>query len=125
MGATDTEGGATTAPTRADIEARLVALHAEYMARAGKIAADRGERLPQDSEERAVTLENADVLDALAREAVDEAEKVKAALERLRAGRYGICRVCGEDIDARRLQAYPAAVRCIDCKEAAEALGQA
>jgi DnaK suppressor protein len=124
MGASNSDAGPTTEEARADAEARLVALHAEYMARAGKIAADRGERLPQDSEERAVTLENADVLDALQREAIEEAAKVKAALERLRAGNYGTCTVCGEPIGASRLEAYPAAVRCIDCKQAAESSGQ-
>jgi RNA polymerase-binding transcription factor DksA len=45
------------------------------------------------------------------REALDE---VGAALERLDAGTYGICEVCGKPIGAARLEAMPAARLCID-----------
>lgn len=32
----------------------------------------------------------------------------------------GICRDCGDPIDAARLKAHPFAQRCIDCQTAAE-----
>jgi DnaK suppressor protein len=104
----------------ADASAALLALKHEYLTRAGKISADIGERLPADSEERATVLENSDVQDALRQEALDEVAKVDAALARLQAGHYGECVACGEQIDSQRLRAYPAAVRCIDCKRALE-----
>jgi RNA polymerase-binding transcription factor DksA len=44
------------------------------------------------------------------REALDE---VDAAIERLHAGNYGICQVCGKPIGAARLEAMPAARFCI------------
>jgi RNA polymerase-binding transcription factor DksA len=44
------------------------------------------------------------------REALDE---VDAALERLVAGTYGTCQVCGKPIGAARLEAMPAARYCI------------
>src|SRR3974377_1715353 len=42
---------------------------------------------------------------------------VKEALERLAAGRYGLCAVCQEPITVARLQALPFAVRCLSCQE--------
>jgi DnaK suppressor protein len=42
------------------------------------------------------------------------------ALERLDAGQYGKCKDCGVDIPEARLQAYPAALRCISCQTAFE-----
>lgn len=47
----------------------------------------------------------------------DLAAKIKAALGRLAAGRYGQCRDCGEDIPAARLRALPFAARCKPCQE--------
>lgn len=43
-----------------------------------------------------------------------------AALERLDAGLYGICKECGVQIPESRLAAYPAALRCIACQAASE-----
>lgn len=114
------DGVSADGPSDREIEERLLALRREYLSRAGKIASDIGEGLPRDAEERAIALENADVLDALQREALEEAQKVDAALERLRAGTYGLCAGCGESIADARLRAYPAASRCISCLEAEE-----
>ena len=44
------------------------------------------------------------------REALDE---VEAAIERVEAGTYGLCEVCGKPIGAARLEAMPAARLCI------------
>ena len=38
------------------------------------------------------------------------------ALERLDAGQYGECKDCGVEIPETRLNAYPAALRCISCQ---------
>ena len=45
---------------------------------------------------------------------------IDAALERIRAGSYGICTDCGVSIPASRLNAYPTAKRCIDCQSLSE-----
>ncbi len=116
-----TDGTRLTKEALARIEARLLTLQGEYLQRAGKITVDVTQKLPADSEERATALENADVLDALGREAVEEAGQVSAALVRLHAGRYGLCIACGNEIAPARLEAYPAAARCISCEEAQEA----
>jgi len=42
-------------------------------------------------------------------------EQVEAALERIRAGTYGICQQCGDAIDPQRLHAIPYASHCINC----------
>ena len=43
-------------------------------------------------------------------------EHVKAALGRLEDGSYGSCRTCGNQIPAERLEAWPTADQCVDCK---------
>lgn len=44
-----------------------------------------------------------------------EIARIDAAIARLEAGEYGICRDCGEPIDAGRLAALPFASDCADC----------
>ena len=41
--------------------------------------------------------------------------QIDAALARIEAGEYGVCRDCGGGIDPRRLQALPYAVLCTEC----------
>lgn len=38
------------------------------------------------------------------------------ALERIENGTYGICRVCGNEISIKRLEAVPTTTICFDCK---------
>ena len=45
---------------------------------------------------------------------------IDAALERIEAGTYGTCKSCGQSIAPERLEAYPWASLCIDCKREAE-----
>jgi DnaK suppressor protein len=46
--------------------------------------------------------------------------QVDAALARVEAGTYGTCMNCGREISTERLEAYPWASLCIDCKREAE-----
>lgn len=41
---------------------------------------------------------------------------VDAALARIEAGTYGLCRVCGREIGEERLEAVPTAILCIEDK---------
>lgn len=41
---------------------------------------------------------------------------IDSALERMENGTYGICKYCGEPIDAKRLVARPVASACVPCK---------
>lgn len=49
-----------------------------------------------------------------------ELTEVEAALARMREGPYGTCEDCGATIPYARLQANPAALRCIACQDALE-----
>ncbi len=41
--------------------------------------------------------------------------QIDAAIARLDAGEYGICRDCEQEIDPRRLEALPYALLCTEC----------
>jgi len=45
---------------------------------------------------------------------------IDAALTRIDEGTYGTCSTCGREIASGRLEAYPWASLCIDCKRLAE-----
>jgi DnaK suppressor protein len=45
---------------------------------------------------------------------------IDSALKRIDEGTYGTCISCGQEIPVQRLEAYPAASLCIDCKRRAE-----
>ncbi len=54
-----------------------------------------------------------------------EVADIDAALQRIDAGEYGVCRGCGERIEASRLAAMPFVLECTDCardREEARAL---
>ncbi|MFA6313051.1 MAG: TraR/DksA family transcriptional regulator [Sterolibacterium sp.] len=51
---------------------------------------------------------------------VKEIREVEAATARIAAGGYGNCTDCGEPIAFERLQAAPAATRCVACQQQRE-----
>ncbi|HEY8553404.1 MAG TPA: TraR/DksA C4-type zinc finger protein [Burkholderiales bacterium] len=51
---------------------------------------------------------------------VNELREVEAALARIADGNYGKCEECGGEIDKARLEAYPTAVRCVECERRRE-----
>ena len=46
--------------------------------------------------------------------------QVDEALERMKAGTYGFCDRCGEEIDFARLKAIPEATLCMSCRKLTE-----
>jgi len=46
----------------------------------------------------------------------EELSAIEGALARMNDGTYGDCDECGGEIDYRRLEAQPTAIRCIDCQ---------
>ncbi len=50
----------------------------------------------------------------------DRARRLADALERIRVGTYGVCRVCGERIPLARLKAIPDADTCLRCQTSIE-----
>jgi len=43
-------------------------------------------------------------------------KKIEEAIDRIDAGTFGICEVCGEEIGIKRLKARPVTNMCITCK---------
>ena len=61
---------------------------------------------------------------ALAEMRAKEVEQIDAAIERIENGQYGVCIDCGDWITPARLEALPYALRCKECQEKAEKLGE-
>lgn len=51
--------------------------------------------------------------------------KIRSALERIDAGEFGFCEMCGDDIGEDRLKARPVTTLCIACKKRQEATEKA
>ena len=47
-------------------------------------------------------------------------QKIEIALSKIENGTFGVCDICEEPIEAKRLEARPVAELCIRCKEAQE-----
>lgn len=80
-----------------------------------RVRANRTQPLEHDSSERAVQLQNQEVVDALGNDARSDLKNIKAALARIDGGQYGNCDECGNGIQRARLRAYPLATKCIEC----------
>ena len=71
--------------------------------------------LDKSSKEAAIELETKEVDEGLDKEAREELLLVYNAFERIKAGTYGACGLCHEDIPIKRLLAVPFTTHCIDC----------
>ncbi len=76
-----------------------VQLDQQSVGRLSRMDAIQGQQMAQASERRRVV----------------ERQRIDAALERIAAGDFGDCFLCGEPIDPRRLAIDPAATRCVAC----------
>lgn len=70
-----------------------------------------------DTGTKNVTREHEMALAANAREMLYQTER---AAERLDAGTYGVCENCGKPIGKARMQAFPRATLCVECKQKQE-----
>lgn len=70
-----------------------------------------------DTGTKNITREHELALTANAREMLTQTEH---ALERLEAGTYGLCENCGRPIGKARMQAFPRATLCVECKQKQE-----
>ncbi|MFF2849437.1 TraR/DksA family transcriptional regulator [Streptomyces sp. NPDC058001] len=93
----------------ASSEASIVGLMRDSGDGAGDDEADTGTKN--------ITREHEMALAANAREMLEQSER---ALERLDAGTYGICENCGNPIGKARMQAFPRATLCVECKQKQE-----
>ncbi|MEV6763001.1 TraR/DksA C4-type zinc finger protein [Streptomyces sp. NPDC051105] len=70
-----------------------------------------------DTGTKNITREHELALAANAREMLEQTER---ALEKLDAGTYGLCENCGNPIGKARMQAFPRATLCVECKQKQE-----
>ncbi|MEU6193357.1 TraR/DksA family transcriptional regulator [Streptomyces sp. NPDC047061] len=97
---------------RAEIEASDSAL-AGLMRDSGDGAGDD----QADTGTKNITREHELALAANAREMLEQTER---ALQKLDAGTYGLCENCGNPIGKARMQAFPRATLCVECKQKQE-----
>lgn len=96
---------------------------AEIERRLDRLERDRGRKhnqLEGNREDQATILQNDEVLDGLQEEEARKAAGIRAALERISEGKYGICRGCRSKIPSARLKALPEATLCVTCADARE-----
>ena len=96
---------------RAQLQSRLDVL----LRRVSAIGRDLRRPGNPDWKERAVEVENDDVLEGLDDASRDEVAQIRAALARLDAGTYGRCARCGSASAPPRLLAMPSATICVSC----------
>lgn len=68
-----------------------------------------------DTEERATEREGDEVLESLGQAGLLEVEQIRAALDRIRKGTFGVCVKCGEEISDERLNVLPQTPFCRNC----------
>ena len=74
----------------------------------------RNDPLLADAPDRAIQVQNDATLQVIDEATNDELATVEESLQRLERGLYGVCKVCGGDIEDARLQLLHA-VTCSDC----------
>ena len=74
----------------------------------------------QDMADRAASSYNKEFLFHQSQAERQMLQHVESALSRVREGTFGECITCGEDINAKRLEAVPWAVHCVKCQEKIE-----
>lgn len=87
--------------------------------RVGRHLDRRDEPVSARADERALELENRDVLEELDATARFELQQVERALARIETGEYGRCEACRRPIQTARLEMVPFATRCVLCERAA------
>jgi DnaK suppressor protein len=94
---------------------RLRARLAELSGRSDRIEEDLRGALDADFAEQAVDLSDDEALEGVDDVLHAEARQISLALARIDNGTYGSCANCGETIPSARLEAEPAATRCVKC----------
>lgn len=69
----------------------------------------------RDWEEMAVEREGEEVLERLGESGQAEVARIRAALDRMARGEYGICTRCGDEISEERLAVLPDTPLCKTC----------
>jgi len=98
-----------------ELRAELEERKSDLQARLAKIKNQATRGYSGDSAEQAQERENDEVVDAIGNETRQSLRAIQVALDRIAAGSYGECEVCGEEIGVARLRVIPEATRCVNC----------
>jgi RNA polymerase-binding transcription factor DksA len=80
-----------------------------------RIEAELDEPHTKDWDDAAIEHETDEVLEQLGHAGEEEIRGIRAALQRIRDGEYGICTRCGAEISSERLDLLPATPFCKTC----------
>ncbi|MFJ4830968.1 TraR/DksA C4-type zinc finger protein [Streptomyces sp. NPDC088747] len=111
------------AEARAELQSEALRLSSEISSSEAALAGlmrDSGDGAGDDQADtgtKNITRESEMALNANAREMLEQTER---ALQRLDAGTYGLCENCGNPIGKARMQAFPRATLCVECKQKQE-----
>ncbi|GAA3489964.1 TraR/DksA family transcriptional regulator [Streptomyces cremeus] len=112
------------AEARAELDGEVLRLRAEIVSAEEALsglmrdsAADSAGDDDADTGTKNMTREHEMSLAANAREMLEQTERAR---DRLDAGTYGICENCGKPIGKARVQAFPRATLCVECKQKQE-----
>ncbi|WP_327307178.1 TraR/DksA C4-type zinc finger protein [Streptomyces sp. NBC_01298] len=111
------------ADARAELESEVLRLRAELQASDAAISGlmrDSGDGAGDDQADTGTKNITRESELALAANANSMLEQTERALERLESGTYGLCENCGQPIGKARMQAFPRATLCVDCKQKQE-----
>ncbi|MFD9071001.1 TraR/DksA family transcriptional regulator, partial [Streptomyces lasiicapitis] len=114
---------AEVAEARTELMSEVLRLRSEIQTSEDSLAGlmrDSGDGAGDDQADtgtKNITREHEMALAANAREMLEQTER---ALERLDAGTYGLCENCGNPIGKARMQAFPRATLCVECKQKQE-----
>ncbi|WP_415974063.1 TraR/DksA family transcriptional regulator [Rhodococcus sp. 077-4] len=108
-----TDFGAVLGAERSRAAHRLDSLRGELASviEGSRFTTDDDEHDPEGS---TIAFERAKIA-ALITDTQSEMREIDAAVARVAAGTYGFCERCGDEIPAIRLEALPAARRCMQC----------
>ncbi|MFD6551834.1 TraR/DksA family transcriptional regulator [Streptomyces sp. NPDC058398] len=108
---------------RAELQSEALRLRTEISSSEEALAGlmrDSGDGAGDDQADtgtKNITREHEMALNSNARETLEQTEH---ALDRLDAGTYGLCENCGNPIGKARMQAFPRATLCVECKQKQE-----
>jgi DnaK suppressor protein len=100
---------------RVDLQRRRRVILETFRRAGAELDALRSAERDPEFEEGAQTEHEAFTLARLGENQRRELQQIDAAIARVDAGEYGICKDCDQEIDPRRLAALPYALLCTEC----------
>jgi len=108
-----------------DLEEKRSALSSSIKSLGSERTADHGREVVKDPYGSASITHDDEIAFTVADHRARQLADVTRALEDIKAGRYGICRECGEAIAKARLKAMPFATRCVASQARSEGVERA